>query len=714
MRGESIVNRQHNNPTSLSNQQAQSGATENFMAISGGGFSMKSRLMKILGAGMLVALALVWNSCGTQPGCPTCGTTTNGAYAVIDTVPVPEHNPTGEPGGPFNSFDISWFDPNLRRVYTSDRIGLAVVVTDTVLDQAVNVIEGLNGVTAAGNQASSCVNTIPSIVTGMGAVRLANAGLNSPIPFTPPAMPPAGFYNELTRFGCRSGNASSGAPAPFFNSFGNYFFPGFGAGGGFGGFPGAQCCAARANGVNPLSGPNGLLVTPDGKTLFAGSGSSTVVAFDLTTNPPTVIADLPTGAAPDFDGPAGVGPCIASWNGGAGSDPTCADDRSDEMAYGVVSGHSIVAVINGDPGLPLVTLIDVTDVVNHTNTVTPAGGGHCLPVNPLMNYNPGVLDIATTNATGVYTFLAGASAVPNYPTCILGQIYYDGTGAESANIQVDNGVLAPAGPGSPAGTSTPCPDPSENVASGVSGTGVGIAGNAVGGTGAGSVNVPCHHAPIVDVNAGTFITNNGTAAAGQSGEIAPAGLGALAFNPFHNTFYLENSNCTVSTLPTQSSVAVGCIDEIDPRIGNVNGPIVIATIPVFNCMPAGLVQGPGHDFLVGCGDHDGIAFPPNLIIFDGTTNQVVAAITQIGGTDEVWYNPGDNRYYTASRDYPAGPQLGVVDAGTRQWLVNFPTNSNSHSVTADSVNNHVFVPSQAGNICQNQSSNGCILVIARQ
>jgi len=142
--------------------------------------------------------------------------------------------------------------------------------------------------------------------------------------------------------------------------------------------------------------------------------------------------------------------------------------------------------------------------------------------------------------------------------------------------------------------------------------------------------------------------------------------------------------------------------------------VVVNVIPVINCMPSGIVQGPGHDFLVGCGDHDGIAFPPNAIIIDGTTDTIVTTITQTGGVDEVWYNAGDNRYYLAARDYPPGPQLGVIDAGTRQWLVNLPTSSNAHSVSVDPFNNHVFVPSQAGAICITQSGNGCILVIAQQ
>jgi len=650
---------------------------------------MRFGVTKILFGVAAVVVTFLLNSCGGQKGCPTCGTTVNGAYTVLNVIPVPEHNPTGEPGGPFNSFDISWFDPIQQRVYTSDRIGLDVVVTDAKNNFAVNTIGGLNQVANAGNNGSACLGVnnvptgapasfvgIPSIITGAGALRNPTTS------------------NVLTRFGCRNPG--------FFDTFSTYF-PGFGAHGAFGGFPGAQCCASRANGVNPLSGPNGLVVTPDGKTLFVGSGSATLVAFDLTTNPPNVIAAFPTGSSPDFDGPAGVAPCIATWNGGAGSDPTCADDRADEMAYGTVNGHDIVAVANGDPGLPLVTFVDVTDIVNRTYTgslVTPAGLGYCAPANPALNYNPG----NPTTPTAL-----GTPGGNNYPTCILGQIYYDGVPSEDSTVAVDGAPPAGVTP-NPQASLTPCPDPSTFVASGVTGYGVGPAG----------ADVPCHHAPIVDNNTGFFITNNGKATGNQLGEIAVAGTGAVGFNPLHSTFYVQNLNCTVSNSPTQSSVAVGCIDEVDPRIGNPAGPVVINVVPVYNCMPAGIVQGPGHDFFVGCGGHDGVQFPPLLIIFDGTCTTSAACltseiqVTQSGGTDEVWYNPGDNRYYTAGRDMPNGPVLGVVDAGTRQWLVNVTTGSNSHSVTVNQFTNQIFVPTQAGALCGTQSANGCIAVYGRQ
>src|SRR5215467_16160101 len=84
---------------------------------------------------MLVFVLL--SGCSTPANCPTCGTTVNGSYGVINVITVPEHNPTGEPGGPFNSFDISLVDPVHHLFFVSDRIGLAVVVVDTQQNVAV-------------------------------------------------------------------------------------------------------------------------------------------------------------------------------------------------------------------------------------------------------------------------------------------------------------------------------------------------------------------------------------------------------------------------------------------------------------------------------------------------------------------------------------------------------------------------------------------------
>jgi hypothetical protein len=589
---------------------------------------------------LLTALFVILSGCGTVKNCPVCGTTTGGTYANIDVISVPEHNPTGEPGGPFNSFDIGVDDPVHHKFFVSDRVGLVVAVFDTDTNIATNVIGGPNSVSGGGNFASSCAkdaagnDIIPPILTAFG---------------------------NFTRYGCRT--AIPGGVT--------FTIPTFGANHLFGGFPGAQCCGARANGINPLSAPDGEAITPDGNTLFVGNGSSSVVVFDLTTNtpaqPPTVIATIPTGQSGDYDGaelpnpgranPDGIGPCIESANGRAFSSPTCGDLRADEMSFGVdkATGTQMLLVANGDPGLPFVTIINVSAVV--ARAAVGSLDPNCLPVNPLQAYGP-----------------------TNFPTCIMGQIYYDGALPVDNTVAVDNA------------NGFPCPDPSlafvggAPVPSGVSGTGVG----------AGGADVPCHHGPVLSFAGAPF------------GAIAIAGIGGSAYNPNTGHFLVTNSNAT-------PDLTVGTVDEIDPGIGTTHGPVVVNSFVMPQCMPTSIVQGPGNNFLVGCGDHDGIQFQPNEYIIDGSSGKILATITNVGGVDEVWYNSGDHRYYLAARDMPTGPVMGVIDANTNTWLPpNVPTNTNSHSIAVDPNTNHVFVPLQSGPACTTLNADGCIGVFAQQ
>ncbi len=629
---------------------------------------MRSRVLLTT---VFLAWLLITIGCGGgTANCPTCGSTNDGqGYTDILNIAVPEHNPTGEPGGPFNSFDISWINAPTRLDYVSDRIGLAVVVIDTSKNLAVFALQGSNAVTGAGNNASPCDPSIPPLIS---------------------------VYGNFTRFGCRN--------PPF------HLGSGFGANGNFGGFPGAQCCASRGNGVNPMSGPDGEEVTPDGKVLFTGNGSSSVVVWDLSTmnlntNPPTppnVLAVIPTGVAADYDGPLGIAPCIASWNGEAGSSANCGDDRADEMAYDPT--HQVLAVINGDPGLPFVTLIDMSHIVSKSGT--PAQQ-HCLPIDATSPYGPypppplpspypsqGFLSSPVTPAPG---------ASFNPPSCIVGQIYYDGAGGNASG-----GLgLSSTTPVDTVGGTFPCPDPSNpQTFGGVSGSvNSGIPG--VGMTPSGTpYTIPCHHGPVVDMSLGTFC-NQASPGGNCTGAISPAGLGGMAWNPNTGHLLLTNPNSIGIT-------SIGSVDEIDPQLGTGNGPVVVNSFVMPDCMATSIVQGPGNNFLVGCADHDGQAFPPNEYIIDGSAGTILANITNVGGVDEVWYNPGDSRYYVAARDMPNGPVLGVIDAIKMLWLQNVGTGSNSHSVAVDPVTNHAFVPLQAGTRCTTLSSNGCVGVYSEQ
>jgi hypothetical protein len=130
----------------------------------------------------------------------------------------------------------------------------------------------------------------------------------------------------------------------------------------------------------------------------------------------------------------------------------------------------------------------------------------------------------------------------------------------------------------------------------------------------------------------------------------------------------------------------GAIAQVDPVGSKDSGPVVTALFPVSNCQPAGLTLGPSLRLLVGCAD------PSRSVILDAKTGTVLKTIVDVGGSDEVWFNPGDEHYYLAARNDPSGPNLGIIDAETNAFIAKVPTAFNAHSVAADRRNNHVFVP----------------------
>jgi hypothetical protein len=147
-----------------------------------------------------------------------------------------------------------------------------------------------------------------------------------------------------------------------------------------------------------------------------------------------------------------------------------------------------------------------------------------------------------------------------------------------------------------------------------------------------------------------------------------------------------------------------------------------------DCGPNGATVGPNGNLMLGC-------TPQNVAT--NKTTQVINALTKntanvvgLTGSDEVWYNAGDNRYYTGSSRACGKPSgcptggavLGVID-GTSVLIEKIPQSSNSHSVAADSKRNRIFVPQVApvatvgsggdgttvgAGICG--STNGCVAV----
>lgn len=152
-----------------------------------------------------------------------------------------------------------------------------------------------------------------------------------------------------------------------------------------------------------------------------------------------------------------------------------------------------------------------------------------------------------------------------------------------------------------------------------------------------------------------------------------------------------------------------------------------------NCGPNGATVGPHGNLLLGCTAANNPTNDSTLVINAGSKH--FTHVNSIVGSDEVWFNKGDGRYYTGSNrnctppfttcSNSSGHQsavLGVID-GTSVLIETIPQSSGSHSVAADSRRNYIFVPQSApvsvvgaggdtttvgAGICG--STNGCVAV----
>ena len=201
----------------------------------------------------------------------------------------------------------------------------------------------------------------------------------------------------------------------------------------------------------------------------------------------------------------------------------------------------------------------------------------------------------------------------------------------------------------------------------------------------------------------TFDGTNGTPDTSQGG------IGSVLYDSRTKKFL-------ISIPEVGSDLTAGAVAEMEPATGKVTQ--VFSGLD--NCMPSGMAQGPGEKVLVTCDPGfpapDPVQFAPRTYVINGRTGAIVANLTQIGGVDYAAYNPVDHHYYLGARDYftsptstTASPVLGVIDADTNQWIENFPTGTDAHSVTVNPVNNQIFVPIENPNALCGKLP-GCVTV----
>jgi hypothetical protein len=192
----------------------------------------------------------------------------------------------------------------------------------------------------------------------------------------------------------------------------------------------------------------------------------------------------------------------------------------------------------------------------------------------------------------------------------------------------------------------------------------------------------------------TFISTTSQAVVSKLVFTGSSGLEACEYDPKTKSFYINNDGT--------SAHPDGELDVIAATSVTSGAPAVSKAFALDKCSPTGIALGPNNDVLVGCDPSAGD--PLITLILDRTTGAQLASVP-FGGTDQVTYDPGSNRYFLPARHYVSSgtaaasgfsPQMGVIDGTTRQLLYKVPVGTGAHSVAVDSGLGQVYVPFQPG------------------
>jgi hypothetical protein len=138
------------------------------------------------------------------------------------------------------------------------------------------------------------------------------------------------------------------------------------------------------------------------------------------------------------------------------------------------------------------------------------------------------------------------------------------------------------------------------------------------------------------------------------------GLEQPVWDPLNDKFYI--------TVPATDSGS-GSVDQFNPKTFAREKSY---SVPQCASGPAGLVITANQRLMTSCG-----------VLLDARSGNIFAAPIGLD-SDEIWYNPGDNRYYF-------GTSASVVDAETNQLVANLPGPTGSR-IAVDPNNNHAFTP----------------------
>jgi hypothetical protein len=144
--------------------------------------------------------------------------------------------------------------------------------------------------------------------------------------------------------------------------------------------------------------------------------------------------------------------------------------------------------------------------------------------------------------------------------------------------------------------------------------------------------------------------------------------------------------CHGGMLVTDPLHPVGVEGVFNPTTGT-------GVVPLPACGPNGATVGPNDTLLLGCSPGNNPSDTQTTII--DAKSLASLSVNGVTGSDEVWFNRGDQRYYLGANKAIGGARLGVINAGTKFLIETIPQSSASHSVATDSKRNLIFVPQAA-------------------
>jgi hypothetical protein len=190
------------------------------------------------------------------------------------------------------------------------------------------------------------------------------------------------------------------------------------------------------------------------------------------------------------------------------------------------------------------------------------------------------------------------------------------------------------------------------------------------------------------------------------GQVASGGMEQSVWNPNTGSFFVS--------VPTLNGSDAGGVQEFTPN-GTPLKFISLNSLGITGCSPAGLALGASGNLMIGCGTAN-----TQTVVINPVTGTLVATLSQVSSSDELWYDPATHRFYVTGANAAGDRVIDVFDDATYSLQQSIDLTalgfgaSNLHSVAVDPLNDEIFVPITASSAAfpNTECPSGCVAVFA--